>query len=111
MRGRWWTIRDHALDLVQSDLWRCVLTEDLWQLRYFRAVPCTDADGSSLQALRRAAEAAGGALCCGRSASARRVLVSKTAAEAARLDVSELEATTLSLRGRDEMVDAVVATA
>jgi adenylate cyclase len=45
------------------------------------------------------------------SAAAGEILVSRVAADAAGLDSGELEARTLSLRGRDETVDAVVATA
>ena len=45
------------------------------------------------------------------SAAAGEILVSRAAAEAAGLDAGRLEARTLSLRGRDETVDAVVATA
>jgi adenylate cyclase len=45
------------------------------------------------------------------SAGAGEILVSTSAAEAAGLDAGGLEARTLDLRGRDESVDAVVATA
>jgi adenylate cyclase len=45
------------------------------------------------------------------SAGAGEILVSTSAAEAASLDAGELETRTLDLRGRDESVDAVVATA
>ena len=45
------------------------------------------------------------------SAGAGEVLVSSAAADAAGLDSGDLESRTLSLRGRDETVDAVVATA
>ena len=45
------------------------------------------------------------------SAGVGEVLVSRTAAEAAGLDSADLESRTLSLRGRDETVDAFVATA
>ena len=45
------------------------------------------------------------------SAGAGEILVSSSAAEAAGLDAGGLEARTLELRGRDESVDAVVATA
>jgi adenylate cyclase len=45
------------------------------------------------------------------AAAAGEILVSRAAADAAGLDADELEARTLTLRGRDETVDAVVATA
>jgi adenylate cyclase len=44
------------------------------------------------------------------SAAAGEILVSRAAADASGLETDELEARTLTLRGRDETVDAVVAT-
>src|SRR5206468_5121159 len=45
------------------------------------------------------------------AAGAGEVLVSKAAAEASRLDTTGLESRRLTLRGKDELIDAVVATA